>query len=88
MAIEAESFVGDASERVMSLAERSVAGRRSRFSEKKSLRAVFVESARVSVRQSRALVSLEGKSRTSRYSATPRRGPFQISSRQLGVADQ
>jgi hypothetical protein len=25
---------------------------------------------------------------TSRYSATPRRGPFRISSRQLGVVDQ
>jgi hypothetical protein len=28
------------------------------------------------------------KSRTSRYSATPRLGPFRILSRQLGVADQ
>jgi hypothetical protein len=88
MAIEAESFVGEASERLASL-KKVVANCRSRFTEKKeSLPEVFDESARAAVRQSRALVSLEGKSRTSRYSATPRLDPFRISSRQLGVADQ
>jgi len=46
MAIRAEDFVFGASERVMSLEEKLVAGRRSRFSEKRSLRGVFDESAR------------------------------------------
>jgi hypothetical protein len=87
MAIGAESFIGDASERLASL-KKVAASRRRRFSEKKSLRGVVGESARVTERRSRARVSLGKKSRTSRYSATPRRGPFQISSRQLGVADQ
>jgi len=53
MAIGAESFVGDASERLASL-KKVAASRRSRFSEKKSLRGVVGESARVSVRQSRS----------------------------------
>ena len=46
MAIGAEKFVGEASERLASLEERSVAGRRRRFSEKKSSPGVFDESAR------------------------------------------
>ena len=41
-----EEFFGDASERVMSLEEEVVAGFRSRFSEKRSVRGVFDESAR------------------------------------------
>ena len=45
MAIKAESFVGDASERLASL-KKVAASRRSRFSEKKNLRGVFDESAR------------------------------------------
>jgi hypothetical protein len=45
MAIEAESFVGDASERLASF-KKVAAGRRSRFTEKKSLRGVFGENAR------------------------------------------
>ena len=46
MAIGAEEFVGEASERVMSREESFVAGCRGRFSEKKSVRGVFDESAR------------------------------------------
>ena len=47
MAIEAERFVSDASEQLLSLEERSVASHRRRFSEKKkSSRGVFDESAR------------------------------------------
>jgi hypothetical protein len=61
MAIGAEDLVGEAGERLMSLEERSVSGRRGRFSEKKNLRRVFDESARASWRQSRALVSLGRK---------------------------
>jgi hypothetical protein len=44
MAIGAESFVGDASEHLASL-KKVAASRRSRFSEKKSLRGVVGESA-------------------------------------------
>jgi hypothetical protein len=45
MAIEAESFIGDASERLASL-KKVVTGCRSRFTEKKSSSGVFGESAR------------------------------------------
>jgi hypothetical protein len=46
MAIRAESFVSDASERLASLKEEAAPGRRGRFSEKKSSSGVFGESAR------------------------------------------
>jgi hypothetical protein len=68
-----EEFLCGASERLASLEERSVAGRRSRFSEKKSSRGVFGESARAAAM---ILVARIARCRTSRQSQRAGPGPF------------